>query len=163
MADLKTNGPEGAIEGGGTDPEDDFWERHARDYHIDYYLASLVKMANTGGFEVSITLSSGGRLITGTLTSGRRYFQDINEQMVKSVPEAHEGFFRDLFQEMSDGYPDPEKLDQREEMEKLRPPGYVHLRDARILQDGGPAILCEHWRGKLIAVVGFFLGHIPVD
>lgn len=122
---------------------------------IDFYLQSLVNMANEHGSEFGITLVIGGTVITGTLIGGSAYFHTFADTVAAAWPgdeQAKEGIRESLVQPATlygQGKPDEAG------------PSFVHLKNATIrtpsghLPDGGML-----WRGRLTEVSGFTLGSI---
>lgn len=121
----------------------------------DWFLVELVRRANRGDFSIGLTLCVGGVVVSGTLVSGREYFEGFAEAVAAAardpaVAERAREFFRRpaaLYAAEPEG-PDAAGEDG--------PPAYIHLKDARFSPEG-PGV---HWRGRLAAVDGFALGTV---
>ncbi|WP_433704437.1 gas vesicle accessory protein GvpU [Paraburkholderia sacchari] len=121
---------------------------------LDWYLQSLVNMANTTGLSMGITIVLGGTVVSGTLIGGKTYFDTFAQNFVDAWP--------DLAQESRDPL-----------RETLAKPGehygngydeagtsFIHLKDATIRTPSGymPTSTGLLWRGRLSEVSGFSLG-----
>src|SRR5688572_33455126 len=92
----------------------------------DWFLESLVNIANETEVGVGVTLMVGGTVVTGTLASGKQYFEGLagvkfqgNQEICDALKQA----FADVVQAL----------------EPVRDvtPQYVHLRDARVVTTAG--------------------------
>ena len=125
---------------------------------VDWFLQNFVNMANNpaAGIEIGITLHVGGTLVSGTLISGKKYFDGIAEIMVKAntnMPEIAESWRS--FSEFGTIYDAPP------EDSTQKNPQYIHLLNAHTFSSGGtpiPSGLGVLWRGRLTDVSGFSLG-----
>ena len=144
---------------------------------VDWFLQTLVGLANSWNLIIGITLNVGGTLISGDLVSGRGYFEDFAKNFVdgfvagvKGVDPETVSAMEGSLKKLADMYPDRtvEKKKEEEEAEEealhtTDRPTYIHLRDARIYHPAGAPIPANQgvwWRGRLEAVDGFFLGRI---
>lgn len=136
--------------------------RSTADDTTDNFLKSLVLLANAGA-QLSITLTLSGFLVSGTLVSGRRYFEQlIVSNLMKDVPEStRQGLtkfldgFRELYQSRSDFSDENEYVTT-----------FIHLKDARFFHNAGQPIPANRpvwWRGRLSEVQGFFIGDLGND
>lgn len=128
----------------------------------DWMLAWLVAHVEAFGIEFGITLSVGGQSVSGTLISGRKYFQDLRESL-SSVPNLEGDLAKSLAKSMtlwSEVYPEkPEDVD----IYNLKP-NFIHLRNARVVTPGGAVPNNGAlWRGKISAVDGFSVGELDTD
>lgn len=123
---------------------------------IDWLLRMFVNLANTGA-EIGITVTVGGAMISGQLSSGKRYFNDLADGMEKGLRAAG----------VDDVGAIPASL--KEAAERLYPSdydgsgtAYIHIREARYFLPGQPAIPQNGmwWRGKLSAIDAFSMGNL---
>ncbi|MEI9927045.1 MAG: gas vesicle accessory protein GvpU [Sphingomonas sp.] len=128
----------------------------------DWFLCDLVKFANLG-VELPITLNVGGLIISGQLTSGRIYFEQMSQKIKSEQDDEILAAVRESFELNAKVYEIPE---EPAEDWKLPTPDYVHLRNAKVytnerrpLPDGDAVA----WRGKLTAVDGYWLGYLTVE
>jgi hypothetical protein len=127
----------------------------------DWFLQFFVTLANHGA-EFGITLQvAGGHLVSGMLTSGRTYGQQLADAL-------QPGQLGDAVREMFErAYPDPGDADDDEAHdERDPPPRFIHLRDARFFHAGGTSIPNNEavlWRGRVSQVAGFSLGQLSTD
>ena len=127
---------------------------------VDFHLADIIHLANTGDIEFPITLTVGGMLVTGLLTGGKRYFNEFGENMTKamgSVSDETKERVREFFGGPAVIYDEPPDEDGG----PRRPVGYIHLREARFFIPGAkpiPEAGGVLWRGRLEQVDGFHIG-----
>lgn len=102
---------------------------------MDRVLLLLANAVNKGIPEVGITLNVGGLIISGTMISNKKYWDETQPA------------FRDMLKESG------EELDKPDEM------GYIHLRDAMFINAGEDPVPTSGmwWRGKIKSVDGFSL------
>lgn len=128
----------------------------------DWFLQSLVDMANRSGLEVGITLQVSGLLVSGMLVSGKQYFEGFASEFSSafSDQEAARGV-RESFSRHGEKY----KLEA--EGDPHRPaPVYIHLKQARFFSTSGEPIPRNRgvfWRGRLSEVSGFILGTLGTN
>lgn len=122
---------------------------------IDFYLQSLVNMANDHGTEIGITLVLGGTVLTGTLISGPTYFKAFSEAFAAAWPgdaQAKEDIRESLAL--------PSTMYGQGKTEAVGA-SFIHLKGATVRTPNG--YLPESgmlWRGRLTEVSGFMLGSI---
>ncbi|MDR6503549.1 hypothetical protein J2785_006742 [Burkholderia ambifaria] len=122
---------------------------------IDFYLQSLVTMANKHGVEMGITIILGGTVVTGQLISGKTYFETFGAQFAAAWNSDDDGkkAIQDAFSEPAKMY-GPDKGD-------TAGPSFIHLKNATVRTPSGylpnEGVL---WRGRLTEVSGFMLGQI---
>jgi hypothetical protein len=127
---------------------------------VDWLLAWVVSLAERG-LEMGITLSVGGSLITGTVISGRTYFEQMSEAMKSAnysgepaddVPE----IMAKSFLAFTKIYP----ADRAEVDWDAHKPAFIHLRHATILKSEThyPSGDGTYFRAKLASVDGFLVG-----
>lgn len=132
----------------------------------DWFLAWIINHAEVLGVEQSVTLSVGGTLITGIVTSGRKYFEGIEALMLnaKSVGAADQNIPSILsksYGQWKELYPD---IGSGLELGSQKPK-YIHLKNAKTL--AGAHFVPNNngllWRGKLSSIDGFTLGEMGAD
>ena len=116
---------------------------------VDMFLQALVRIIDKGNASLGITLSVGGLLISGTLTSPTDYFQRVADELEEG---AGENSLTNVLRRLPQ--------DEAEE-EGQPPPRILHLKDARVFHPGGTPIphnRSTNWRIRLEAVDGFTIG-----
>lgn len=125
----------------------------------DWFLQFVVNLANNNRFELDITLTVGGFLVSGTLTGVRTYFDELGDYFAGSfdsseTSEEVRGTFKQIGEQCSCVSPS----------EKTETPSYIHLKSARFYDAQGnsigqntPGVL---WRGRISEVQGFAPGLI---
>lgn len=127
----------------------------------DYLLTEFVELANIG-LGIPITLSVGGQLITGQLSSLQVYF-DHAVKLMGAVEDKK--LAESLVACIEAKRPDPDKPKRVPGM----PPAFIHLVDARYVSEAGDYIPSRDakaliWRGKVASVDGFSIGQfVPVE
>jgi|SoiMethySBSTD1v2_1073268.scaffolds.fasta_scaffold41027_9 hypothetical protein len=113
----------------------------------DWFLEMLVNIADKTEVGVPVTLQVGGTLVSGTLASGKAYFEGIASLPFRKGEIEDE--LRKAFTDAGDAIPTSDE-----------PPRYVHLRDAHIFSTNGtiPTHAGVWWRGRLSEVAGFWIG-----
>ena len=138
-------------------------------WHLDWFLQSLVDIVTPGNISFGITLSLGGTLVTGTLVSGKQYFEGFAEQFAAAWPgddpdavRAALSKFARIYESSEEGRAEAKESDSESSVEPPRP-GYIHLKNARIMRQGNvmvPSDRLAWWRSRISAVDGFTLGEI---
>lgn len=122
----------------------------------DWFLQSLVNMCNNYEMEIGITLNVDGFLISGTLSSGTKYFQSFGEEFTSGFSD------HDLAKDISENFASYGDIYlEPEGKESLPPPAFIHLRDAKFFNTSGNPIPYNRgvwWRGKISSVSGFSYG-----
>ncbi len=127
----------------------------------DWFLQSLVNMANEGNIGIGITLQVSGLLVSGTLVGGRKYFDGFAEDFASAFlndPDTAESV-RTSFSKYGGIY-------DKKEGEEIPPPQYIHLENARFFSTTGsptPGNRGVWWRGRISEVGGFMLGSLSSD
>ena len=122
---------------------------------LDVVLQALVDTVNHGDTEFPLTLSMGGMIVTGTLVSGRKFFDGLAAEFAEASPSA-KTVWRKSFRLLGSAYYPASK----QELSKS-PPHYFHLRDAHFLGPTPAPIPTNRgvwWRGRIVRVDGFFFG-----
>jgi hypothetical protein len=135
--------------------------------NIDPHLVFLVKLVNDFGIEISMTITVGGLLITGMLSSGQNYFRTFGEEFAAGFPGDSGATFRELYSQMAESkYPLRKAKTENEETDSTHII-YLHMRNSHILLANGTMIPTDGegtwWRGKLEAVDGFFMHPIRAN
>lgn len=124
---------------------------------LDWMLQILVHTVNSTDAEYGVTLNMGGVIVTGTLVSGRKYFEGVAEEFAAaSTSKRTAAYWRRTFRQLGDTYFAPIPADQ-----PVTPPHFFHLRDARFIGLAPPVLPSNRgvwWRGRIVRVDGFFLG-----
>lgn len=126
----------------------------------DWFLQSLVSMANQSNIEIGITLQVSGMLVSGSLVSGKQYFEGFANDFV--TPFANDPETANAIKDSFGAY--GEIYSQPKEGEPDRPaPQFVHLKNARFFNTAGnpiPGNKGVWWRGRICEVGGFTLGSL---
>jgi len=141
---------------------------------LDWFLQSVVDMANYGTAEIGVTLCVGGLIISGKLVGGDKYFAGVAEEWKEGMAkggskDADE--WREIISRYGDIYRKPrDKMlaaykegREPEPVSDANQPHFVHLKGARIFFPGErpiPSNTGVWWRGRLEAVDGFSLGEL---
>jgi len=124
----------------------------------DWFLQFLVNLANKNRFELDITLTVGGILISGTLVGVRQYFDDLS------------GYFAGLFETGKNSLVIKETFKKIGDQctcvspsEQTETPSYIHLKNAHFSDAHGRLVsgnagIC--WRGRISEVQGFAPGKL---
>jgi hypothetical protein len=122
---------------------------------------------------MGITLSVGGLVVSGLLISGKKYFEEMANELRQSPGPADQAGVR---QSLSDYYgnfgtliykqsEDEEQADtQGATMKRL--PVFIHLSGAKFFHNSGqpmPSNRGLRWRGRISAVDGFSLGEFSAS
>ena len=128
---------------------------------VDWYLLHLVSLANENGLEFGLTLTVGGSIVSGTLISGKKYFETFASDLSSAWPgdEDAKEIIRSSFAGWSAIY-----NRKKEDDDDRPPPQYIHLSNARVHTPQGslPTNTGVLWRGKINAVSGFSLGSFTI-
>lgn len=127
----------------------------------DWFLQFLVNLANKNLFELDITLTVGGLLISGTLTGVRQYFDDLGAYFASPFDtKGNSATISTTFQKIGDQCACVSPSEQTET------PSYIHLKNARFYNGQGKPLGPESgtwWRGRLAEVQGFSPGKLPSE
>jgi hypothetical protein len=125
----------------------------------DVFLQLLVQYANMG-IGVGITLQAGGLIISGDLVSGKDYFEGIAQETEAAVGD--DDLKRVLAQSYRTFKEMYEKPNEGELTNEDREVSYIHLKDAKIIQNNQfvPHNRGVWWRGRLSSVDGFSFGKL---
>ncbi len=133
-------------------------------------LARLVQLANAYGVEQPLVLSLAGQTLTGTVVSGRTYFDRLADAVQGDDPEdTMRGSLAAGYRRRGEDFAawgaaaglgglDPEGPDD-DRLPELPAVAYVHLRDVQVVTSpSSPRI--PLWRGRLSEVVGWSVGRL---
>src|SRR3569833_1079120 len=127
----------------------------------DWFIQSLVNVANVAPLSFGVTLQVSGLLVSGYLVSGKAYFEAIGQQIIGGLgknPDLADQM-RKMFATIESAYPnDPAQTD--------RPvPQFVLLQIARFYSSDGtpvPSIAGVWWRGRISEISGIVVGILGV-
>ena len=131
----------------------------------DWFLEQAVDLANTGVFEIGITLNIGGAVVSGILTSGASFFEGIAKEARQAISNAD----KEVLSKLADLWEMPAQAYKPKDNEKDGSPrswGFIHLREARFHAPGQSPIPGNggvFWRGKLSSIDGFSLGNLQTS
>lgn len=130
---------------------------------VDWFLQSLVNMANNSQMEFGITLQVSGMLVSGNLISGKAYFDGFGADFASpfSDPEVVESIKQSF-----SSYGDTFVSNDGNETDNRPPPQFIHLKNARFFNTAGNPIPGNRgvwWRGRLCEVGGFSLGSLQAE
>lgn len=124
----------------------------------DWFLQFLVNLANRNRFELDITLTVGGILISGTLVGVRQYFDDLSTYFASPFTSGrHSEEIKDTFKKIG------EQCTCVSSTEQTETPSYIHLRNVDFFNGQGkllPGNEGKWWRGRLSEVQGFTPGRL---
>jgi len=128
--------------------------------NVDWMLAWVVAHVEIYGLEFGATVNVGGATITGTVISGRKYFERLRASLERAeTTNAHlTGFIPSSLTQWIGLYPEPgDDVD----IYDIKP-NYLHLDNARYLFGNSPLVPSNGilWRGKIREVDGFSLGQM---
>jgi hypothetical protein len=128
----------------------------------DYFLESMIRLANAGALDLTITLSVNGSIVTGELIGIKEYCEGLESEIrganlvnkKTGEPADDIKLLSSIPVTLADSLPTTV-----EELYDL-PVNYLHLRKARYFAGGAllPQNRGVYWRCKLDAVDGFCLG-----
>jgi hypothetical protein len=128
----------------------------------DWFIQSLVNVANVAPLSFGVTLQVSGLLVSGYLVSGKTYFEAIGGQIVSGLAQnaALADQMRKMFATFESAYPnDPNQSD--------RPvPQFVHLQNARFYSTDGTPVPSDEgvwWRGRISQISGIVIGILNVS
>ena len=127
----------------------------------DWFIQSLVNVANVAPLSFGVTLQVSGLLVSGYLVSGKAFFEATGQQIVSGLVQnaALADQMRKMFATFESAYPnDPSQTD--------RPvPQFVHLQNARFYSTDGtpvPSNAGVWWRGRISQISGIVIGILGV-
>jgi hypothetical protein len=123
----------------------------------DWFLQSLVDMANDGIEVGGVTLQVSGLLVSGVLAGGKAYFQGFAEDFASGLDDPG------VAESVRDSFAKHGEIYKKEGDDALPFPQYIHLRNARFFNTSGnpiPGNKGVWWRGRISEVAGFTLGSL---
>lgn len=124
----------------------------------DWFLQFLVKLANKNRFELDVTLTVGGLLISGTLVGARQYFDDLSEYFASLFTKGpNSEVIKETFKKIGD------QCTCISPSEQTETPSYIHLKNAIFSDAHGKLISGDAgilWRGRISEVQGFTPGKL---
>lgn len=126
----------------------------------DWLIQRMVFLANRGLIEIAVTVTVDGFLISGQLSSGRRYFQETSILLRESLLAELAPIYDSIRDEV---YPEPNLEVEPDESDLA--PTFIHLRDAKYFHPGGqpiPANTGVWWRGRISQLSGFSVGLLGI-
>lgn len=131
----------------------------------DHFLGVLVSMAEDGS-EIPIALNIEGKIIGGTMISGREYFEGMARE-VSDTPQLQQLFSAMpgiLDEAVSAGIEEGDDPEEIEAAAKTMAEAFVHMRDTYLLKEDGAFINMDKslWRGRSEAVSGYWLGRLEM-
>jgi len=128
----------------------------------DWFIQSLVNVANVAPLSFGVTLQVSGLLVSGYLVSGKTYFEAIGQQIVSGLSQnaALADQMRKMFTTFESAYPNDPGQSERPV------PQFVHLQNARFYStDGTPVPSNEGvwWRGRISQISGIVIGILNVS
>lgn len=131
----------------------------------DWFLQSTIETVIAHGVEIGVTLAVGGAVVSGTLISGRKYFEELGDAL-SSASETEgdmQSILGESWKQFTGIYDKPE--DAPDDWQGPRA-NFIHLRGARYFAPGQRPIPTTQgflWRGKLSAVDAFSIGNLSMD
>lgn len=124
----------------------------------DWFIQFLVNLANKDNFELDITLTVGGVLISGTLTGVRNYFDELGEYFATPFTSDHNGDeVSTIFKEIG------ERCKCVSPAEQTETPSYIHLKNVTFFNSEGKPMADRSgvwWRGRISEIQGFSPGKL---
>lgn len=127
----------------------------------DWFIQSLVNVANVAPLNFGVTLQVSGLLVSGYLVSGKAYFQAVGQQVSSGFSQN-----ADLAEQMRKMFATFESAYPNDPAQKDRPvPQFVHLQNARFYSTDGkpvPSNAGVWWRGRISEISGIVVGILGV-
>lgn len=122
---------------------------------IDPHLQLLVSICTNYENEIHVTLTVGGIIISGSISSGAKYMKHLGDSLSGGDSESP---LSKVYERQSQSF--------NEEQIEIGKFHYIHLKDAKFFATNGKSIPSSDgvwWRGKISDVQGFSLGKITVS
>ena len=128
----------------------------------DFFLQNIVKLSNKFGVGFDITLLVSGVTVSGTLISGKDYYEGQGDVFLKLSKQ--EDSIEKTLGEFWKGFSAIYDAEENENvtLEDVPAPTYIHLSNAQIVSGITitPQPPIAFWRGKISSVDGFFIGRV---
>lgn len=147
------------------DPSPTTAPQSADDYATtpDDLLDFLASVANDSGFEMGITVTVPGGVVTGTLIGYVKWLEETNAALTAASAEVGPRLLEGWLEEERD-YQEHYREHSDDEGFEERPIHFLHLRGARHVSGAGMSPSSENpgilWRGRLDRVSGWAIGSI---
>jgi hypothetical protein len=127
----------------------------------DWFIQSLVNVANVAPLSFGVTLQVSGLLVSGYLVNGKAYFEAVGEQIVSGFAQnavlAEQ--MRKMFTTFESAYPTDAGQGERPV------PQFVHLQNARFYGTDGTPVPSDKgvwWRGRISEISAIVIGILGV-
>lgn len=134
------------------------------DYKEDFFLQWLVFTAESTGFGYPVTLNVKGTLITGFVTSKKKFRDNLLTQMKNALKQLPEDQGEIMIKNHISPVENILNEDKNNELPELTEIKYIHLDKAQIYSPGAKPIPGKSdgifWRGRLDSIDGFFFGKL---
>jgi len=123
----------------------------------DWFLQFLVNLANKNRFELDITLTVGGILISGTLVGVKQYFDELSTFFANPFDSGKNPDIKETFKQIGDQCACVAPSEQTET------PSYIHLKNVNFANAQSRSIPGNAglwWRGRISEVQGFSPGKL---
>jgi hypothetical protein len=137
----------------------------------DWFLQSLVNMVNNSTLEIGITLQVSGMLVSGSLVSGKSYFEGFasdfaspftDPEIAASIKDPEiAASIKESFASYGEVYKTAADDTARRPL-----PQFIHIKGARFFNTSGnpiPGNMGVWWRGRICEVGGFSLGSLKAE
>lgn len=116
----------------------------------DWFLQNLVCNINYNGNELGLTIYVNGLIVSGTLISGKEYFE-----LLADIFSSENVQKESLFTQERDAY-------SQENVRDAKHTSFLHMKNAKAVDSNGSTIPSNGclWRGKLNHVSGFNIGEL---
>ena len=125
-------------------------------------LATLVRIANTGGMSLGVTLLVGGATVSGLLVGSAEFFDGLAAYM-----EARGGdggaVLAKLYRQQATDFREAIGTDFEKAFSAPYVATFIHLQDARVFAPGGRYLPTDEglfWRGRLDSIDGWSIGNL---
>jgi hypothetical protein len=134
-------------------------EGRLRKYTDDEFLEMLIQEVTLNGLYFDITITIHGQIFTGTVISGREFFEACGQVFNdRKLPT------ETIIQPFIDSYPDQKSVDGTINVE-IKPVAYLHLKNVQIVTTTGNAPLLSelpYWRFLISRIDGWTLGKLKM-
>lgn len=128
---------------------------------VDWLVAWLVELADNN-VEIGVTVAAGGAVITGTIVSGRRYFEELGKRMSEANIADESAELRNVLVSSFSQWGEIYKPENLAPIGKSKP-RYIHLLNAQIVMGNQLSGSGFTWRLKLAAIDGICIGNMTAS